>query len=136
MTNTLLIYSMIIYHFLTITQPTREHLNIQQSSIKIPSKLFRVTVHYIHTPLTHIINLCFQQGCFPNKLRSAKVIPILKPGNDDHENSYILISILPSISKEFEKRLFTDLKNFLKSSTYYLKINAVTVIIRLLRNNY
>ncbi len=102
---------------------TREEINMYLSNLKtntapgydeIPPRLLKITAQYIDIPLTHIINLCFQQGCFPDKLKIAKVIPIFKSGDVDDENNYRPISILPSISKIFEKAIVQRLRRFLE----------------------
>ena len=102
---------------------TREEINMYLSNLKtntapgydeIPPRLLKITAQYIDIPLTHIINLCFQQGCFPDKLKIAKVILIFKSGDLEDENNYRPISILPSISKVFEKAIVQRLRKFLE----------------------
>ena len=36
------------------------------------------TIHLIAAPLTHISNLSFSQGVFPDKLKTAKILPNLQ----------------------------------------------------------
>lgn len=102
---------------------TREEINLYLTNLKtntapgydeIPPRLLKITAQYIDVPLAHIINLCFRQGCFPDKLKIAKVIPIFKSGDLEDENNYRPISILPSISKVFEKAIVHRLKGFLE----------------------
>ena len=79
----------------------------------------QLTAHYIDIPHTHIINLCLQQGCFLD----AKVIPIFKSGDDNDENIYGPTSILPPISKVFEKAVAQRFTGFFwRISNYYLII--------------
>ena len=51
-------------------------------------------------------------GIFPNKLKIAKVIPLYKNKDDTHITNYRPISILPSISKIFEKVIYIQLYDY------------------------
>ena len=69
----------------------------------LPIKILK-SVHDIISPaLSVIINKSFTEGIFPDMLKSAKVTPIKKPGISTNISNYRPISILPPISKIFEK---------------------------------
>ena len=55
--------------------------------------------------LTYLFNSCMLAGVFPNELKLAKVIPLYKSGNRNCTSNYRPISILPTLSKIFEKLL-------------------------------
>jgi len=55
--------------------------------------------------LSPLINESLNQGIFPEALKSAKVVPIFKKGDKTNMNNYRPISLLPVISKVFEKVL-------------------------------
>jgi hypothetical protein len=63
-------------------------------------------------PLTEIINLSFKSGIFPNSLKAAKVIPIFKKGDTLQPSNYRPISILPVLSKVFEKLFMRRMLSF------------------------
>ena len=65
-------------------------------------------------PLTHIYNLSFQPGCFPAKIKVAKVIPVFKNGNKHNFTNYRPISLLPQFSKILEKLFDSRLESFLE----------------------
>ena len=65
--------------------------------------------------LAIIINQSLDTGVFPNKLKLAKVVPIFKKDDDTKFSNYRPISILPTISKVFERIIFEQLYNYLNS---------------------
>ena len=66
--------------------------------------LLNASIHSIAKPLTCIINQYLKTGRCPSKLRVAQIIPIFKKGDEHDFNNYRPISLLPSISKVFEKK--------------------------------
>ena len=60
-----------------------------------------------------LINKSLQTGQFPNKLKMAKVFPIFKSGNKTDPSNYCPISILPTLSKIFEKHVNKHLMSYL-----------------------
>ena len=81
----------------------------------IPTKLLKQTIHPILTPLTHIINMSLNTGIFPEALKLAKVIPIYKNSEKNLLRNYRPVSLLPGLSKVFEKVMFNKLFCFLNS---------------------
>ena len=86
---------------------------------RLSTKLLKRLKLELCGPLTLIINQCLQQGTFPNKLKIAKVIPIYKNNDETHLNNYRPISLLPSISKVFEKTIFQQLHAHFKLNNLY-----------------
>lgn len=60
------------------------------------------TKHHICDVLSHIINLSFSTGIFPDIYKSAVVIPIHKRGSLNDANNYRPISLISTISKILE----------------------------------
>lgn len=54
-------------------------------------------------PLSHIINLSFNQGLVPKKMKSSKVIPLHKSGSKYELGNYRPISLVSTFSKLMEK---------------------------------
>jgi hypothetical protein len=59
--------------------------------------------------LKPLINESIDQGIFPENLKTANVIPVFKKGDKTNLNNYRPISLLPVISKIFEKVLNAQL---------------------------
>ena len=68
--------------------------------------------------LTRIMNAVFKLKCVPTKWKVAEIIMILKPGKTPNDpKSYRPISLLPMISKIFERLLLNRLEPLIKSSS-------------------
>ena len=63
-------------------------------------------------PLTTIVNQCIETGIFPDSLKIAKVLPVFKKGDNNIVDNYRPISLLPVISKVFEKIMHHQLMNY------------------------
>ena len=63
--------------------------------------------------ITLIINQSLSTGIFPDRLKIAKVVPIFKKDNPHITGNYRPISLLPVISKVFEKVVFNQLYKYL-----------------------
>ena len=68
---------------------------------------------FITAPIASLINKSIETGIFPDDLKIASVIPIHKGGGKDDVNNYRPISILPTLSKIFERYIVTELQLFL-----------------------
>ena len=64
-------------------------------------------------PLCYICQLSLTQGCFPNELKVAKIIPLYKNGEKSQFNNYRPISLLPLFSKILERLMYNRLYAFL-----------------------
>lgn len=75
--------------------------------------LLKQCYQHILGPLTYLINLSFSSGVFPSHLKMAKVIPIYKKDDPKLVTNYRPISILPVLSKVFEKLFLNQLVKYL-----------------------
>ena len=78
-------------------------------------RLIKLIVSEIIPSLTCIFNQSLHRptGISPDKLKITKVIPIYKKGSLNDISNYRPISLLPSISKIFEKLIFIQLSTYL-----------------------
>ena len=58
------------------------------------------------SPLFHICQISLKTGCFPDKMKIAKIIPLFKSGEKDLMKNYRPISILPAFSKILERIMY------------------------------
>ena len=82
----------------------------------ISNKLLKYVRNVISEPLTIIINQMLNMGVFPDLLKISKVIPIYKKEDDTMFSNYRPISLLPSISKIFEKVILEQLTTYLNKN--------------------
>ena len=78
----------------------------------IISFFLKISVNIIAHPLSAVLNQCMAFGYFPNKLKIAKVIPVNKTGPTNPSGNYQPISLLPSMSKIFERLILNRLVSF------------------------
>lgn len=83
---------------------------IDNMSMKL---LKRVGAH-LSPSITLIINQSLNSGIFPDSLKIARVIPLFKKGDAFLFDNYRPISLLPVISKIFEKTVHSQLYNYFK----------------------
>lgn len=79
----------------------------------VSSKVIKPIIHLISEPLSHIFNLSFSQGIFPDDLKIAKIIPLFKSGDSQCFSNYRPISMLPFFSKILEKLMHKRLTEFI-----------------------
>ena len=110
------------FNFNTITESETlsiiNKLKNKNSSGKdeISNKLLKSIKDEIAKPLTIIINQSLKTGVFPDALKIAKVKPLYKKGDNFCLNNYRPISLLPTISKIFERVMFTQLYSYLNAN--------------------
>lgn len=85
--------------------------------------IIKLIADAIIEPLTFIINLSFQTGIVPKRMKSAKVIPIYKnKGDPKNADNYRPISLLPTLSKIIEKIVYLQMTSYIdKHKLIYTK---------------
>ena len=87
----------------------------------IPTSMIKLSNQIISPILCDIYNTCMSQGCYPNVLKIAHVIPIHMKGPKDECSNYRPISLLSNFNRLFEKILYCRLLRFFEK---YNIINA------------
>ena len=82
-------------------------------SDNLDGKLLRIIADDIATPICHIFNVCLLESVCPQVWREAKVIPLPKNSKAPFTGSNNRpISLLPTLSKVFEKIVFDQVMLF------------------------
>ena len=91
---------------------------------KIPAKMLRIAAEIIARSLTYIFNLSVSTGLFVDDWKDARVIPIYKEGDRRNLGNYRPISILPIVSKVFEKEIFKQSYKHLNDNMVVCKFQS------------
>ena len=78
----------------------------------ISNKLLKFVKNVISEPLSIIINQILKLGIFPDSLKISKIVPLYLKDDDTNLSNYRPISLLPSISKIFEKVLLEKITTY------------------------
>ena len=84
----------------------------------ISNKLLKELRSELLEPLTIIFNKSLSEGCFPEKMKTASVVPLYKGKSKIEKTNYRPISLLLTISKILEKLIYTRTYNFLDSNNW------------------
>jgi hypothetical protein len=87
----------------------------------ISANVVKKVANIISPVISHLINLSFETGCFPESLKVALVIPLHKKDNNLDLNNYRPISLLSVFSKIFEKIMKLRILKFLNSNNFFCK---------------
>jgi hypothetical protein len=71
----------------------------------LPIRLFKLINENISPILSQLINMCFEQGYYPDLIKIGRVIPVHKSGDRKSMNNYRPISTLSIVNKIFERVL-------------------------------
>ena len=83
------------------------------SSHDIPTKFLKLSNNLISSWLANYFNHCMTEGEFPDLMKIAQVTPVPKIPHPSKLTDYRPISVLPSLSKVFEKILYRRIYHFL-----------------------
>lgn len=79
---------------------------------EISTKIIKVCCNELTKILTHLINMSFLQGTFPDKLKLSIIKPLFKKGDKDDINNYRPITLIPILSKIYERCMYRRLIDF------------------------
>ncbi|CAB4020808.1 Hypothetical predicted protein [Paramuricea clavata] len=71
------------------------------------------------SPLTHIINNCISKQLFPSPWKTVRICAIPKAEKITSNNDLHPISILPTLSKIFERLVLRQMSDFRNQHNYW-----------------
>ena len=84
----------------------------------IPTNILK-ECNFTFSTLADWINKSFENGAFPDCLKEASVTPIFKKDDPLDKENYRPVSILPLLSKVFEKLIYKQLSNYTEFFEFY-----------------
>lgn len=78
----------------------------------LSSTLIKQSVNFLVYPLTFLINFSLSEGTFPSVLKSARVFPLHKKGDNTLSENYRPVALLSTISKILERVVFNRIVEF------------------------
>ena len=87
----------------------------------IASFFIKIALPLISGSLCDLFNLSLFSGKFPTDWKIARVAPIYKSGARDDCSNYRPISVLPVLSRAFEKVVYNQLYDYLDSNRLIYK---------------
>ena len=82
----------------------------------ISSYFMTLALPYIENSLAFLFNTSIETSQFPDSWKVARITPIFKDGGRTEKSNYRPISVLPVISKLFEKLVFNQLYQYMKEN--------------------
>lgn len=79
---------------------------------EINTKIIKECVNELTAILTHLINVSFETGTFPDALKYSIVKPLFKKGEKCDINNYRPITLIPILSKIYEKCMYRRLIDY------------------------
>ena len=87
----------------------------------ISNKLLKLVKNELKKPLTLIINQIITTGTFPEAFKISKITPLYKKGDHSLLTNYRPISLLPTISKVFERIIYDQMYEYLNENNLLAK---------------
>ena len=78
----------------------------------IPAKIIKDNVEIVASYLLHLVNKSVDGNFFPNEMKDGDVSALFKNSNSFHKENHRPITVLPSVSKIFERRLAKQMLHF------------------------
>ena len=80
---------------------------------EINNKILQLSLNPIIGPLSFLCNRSLTEGVFSSELKLANILPLFKSGEAVLFNNYHPVTLLYTLSKVFQKAMYSQLLNFL-----------------------
>ena len=84
----------------------------------ISSYFLKLAMPFIEDSLVYLFNTSLETSQFPDPWKIARVSPIFKDGDKTEKSNYRPISVLPVVSRLFEKLVFNQLYQYLNDNCF------------------
>ena len=84
----------------------------------ISGYFIKTLITILARPLSYLFNCSLLNGTFPDSWKVARIAPIFKEGPTDDPSNYRPISVLPVLSRLFEKIVYNQLCNYLNENQF------------------
>ena len=98
-----------------LTEFKKIHMSKTTQLEGIPTKIVMENLNIFATFLVKDINTCIRKGEFLDKLETADITPAFKKGDRHDKSNYRPVSILPILSKVYEKCLYKQVANYMET---------------------
>lgn len=95
---------------------SRIKIDIATGNDNINARFLRDAIDTITPSITKLVNLSYETKTFPNKMKEAVVRPIYKKEDKEKPEYYRPVSILPVLSKVFERSATNQLMTYLEEN--------------------
>ena len=106
----------------------------------LPPKVLNIGSDVLASSVSFLVNACFSLSSFPNSLKFAEISPVHKKGSSLDLTNYRPVSVLPSMSKKFEREMVNQLSTYFESilsqfiSGFRTKHSCETVLLYMIEN--
>ena len=83
---------------------------------KTSSYFLKLAVPYVSKSIAQLLNISTRNSIFPESEKTARVTPIFKEGDKSEPTNYRPISVLPVLTRLFEKLIFNQLFEYLNEN--------------------
>ena len=107
---------------------------------RIPPKLLKLAADELAYPVTNLINMSIVHSTFPQRMKMAELSPLYKAKDSLERSNYRPLSILPAISKLFERIYYDQLYAYFHEifvdmlSAYRPKYGCQHVLLKLIED--
>ena len=107
---------------ITKSEINQEVLNLDISQAcqesDLPTKIIKANSDIFTEVIHKELNRSLEAGCFPCNVKLANVTPVYKKDTGSEKGNYRPTSILPNISKVFERCIYKQISQFLEGIIY------------------
>ena len=79
----------------------------------------KLALPFIENSLVFLLNTSIETSCFPDSWKVARVTPVFKDGDKTEKSNYRPVSVLPVISRLFEKLVTNQMCQYMNGNGHF-----------------